>query len=114
MEVNAGNTQIVRKSSMFELRIYMPDGSRNYLHANHLTLEDALVSRELTDEITLDHMNVGIIPDGEYYRVVTKIGVNNDETDVRFHSRKLNLNDAVYERMQLLNDWRYIQSNSNY
>lgn len=102
MEINAGNTHIVKNEKFFELRIYMPDGSRNYLHAKCLTLEDALVSRELVDEITLDHMNIGIIEDGKYYRIVTKIGVNHDETDVRFHSRKLNLNDVVYERMQLL------------
>lgn len=102
MKIDEENTHIVKAGKFFELRLYMPDGSRNYLHNKSLTLEDAILCRSLLDEVMLDESNISIFEVDDYYQLVVKAGVNNDDTDVRLHSRKLNLNDAIFERSQLL------------
>jgi len=101
MELNVGNTFITKHGKFYTVNIQMPDGSRNFLHHKELGLESALIVRELVEECSIDHMNLNIIEEDKYYRLVANIkDCNGDEH--RFHSRKLNLNDVVYERMQLL------------
>jgi len=103
MELSDSNMYIEKHDNMFEIRIQMPDGSRNYLHRIERELQSAIIVMELLDEHSIDHMNLIITSDGSYYRIVVNIKDCNDDYH-RFHSRKLNLNDALYERMQLLTD----------
>ena len=102
MELNEGNTYITKHDDrLYCINIEMPDGSRNYLHHKAVDLESAIIVRELINECSIDHMNMAIIGEDQYYRVIVNIADCNGDKH-RFHSRKLNLNDAVYERMQLL------------
>lgn len=101
MKLDTGNMYITEHGPMFTVNIQMPDGSRNFLHHKEMDLDSAILIRELIEECSIDHMNIAIIPEDQYYRLVANIKDCNGDGH-RFHSRKLNLNDAVYERMQLL------------
>lgn len=101
MEVNDGNTYITEHKEGYSLNIQMPDGSRNYLHYTCKDLESAIIVRELINECSIDHMNLIIGKDEGYYRLYLNINDCNGDFH-KFHSRKLNLNDVVYERMQML------------
>ena len=100
MKLTVSNTYITAHRGGFVVNIQMPDGSRNYLHCKQMDLESAIVTRELIEEQDIDHMNIIIRPDGSYFRLIAIIKINDDVEE--FHSRKLNLNDVVYERMALL------------
>ncbi|MGI0057333.1 MAG: hypothetical protein ACREAK_08170 [Nitrosarchaeum sp.] len=100
MKISLSNTYIIAHGGGFTVNIEMPDGSRNYLHSEPFDLDSAIITRELIEEQDIDHMNLLIRVELGYYRLVAVLK-NNDES-VEFHSRKLNLNDVVYERMQLL------------
>lgn len=103
MEINTGNTFITVHGNLYTVNIQMPDGSRNYLHHKEVSLESAIIVRELLEECSIDHMNTTIIPEDGYYRLIVNIADCNDDKH-KFHSRKLNLNDVIFERMQLLNN----------
>lgn len=109
MELTEGNTQIVESKKIvdntgivprFTVRIYMPDGSRNYVHSKDMDLESAIITRELIIDQSIDHVNIVVRRDGDYYRLVVVLKLNDDTEE--FHSRKLNLNDVVFERNQLI------------
>lgn len=102
MKLTAGNTYIVKnKNNKYELRIEMPDGSRNYIHCQEFQdLDSAILIREIIEEQDIDYLNLRISYDEEYYRLYFYL--NNNDDIIEFHSRKLNLNDVIYERMQLL------------
>ena len=84
------------------LQIIMPNNTGNYLHSDDkFSVNDALLVRELLLEQEFTSNDVGILEDSEYYRVVLKIKDVN-ETEYMFHSRKLNLNDLIYEIDELI------------
>jgi len=101
MKLTVSNTYIIAHGDGFTVNIDMPDGSRNYLHSKSTDLESAIIDRELIEDMDIDHMNLKLIVDEEYYRLQLKIKDVNDDYHV-FHGRKVNLNDAIFERMQLL------------
>lgn len=102
MEVNEGNTFITERDRGYVLNIQMPYDSRNYLHNAVQDLESTLITRDLINECSIDHMNIKIERSDKYFRLLVGIKDCNDDYHY-FHSRKLNLNDVVHERMQLLN-----------
>ena len=82
----------------------MPDGSRNYLHTKfYEELKKTIyLKNELIENFAIrNDAVIGIIKDEKYYRIIISFQ-REDFGQVRFHSRKLNLNDALFERMQLL------------
>ena len=103
MKFTDSNLYITEHGLGFTLNIRMPDGSRNYLHTNlYRDLATVIFHK---DELIKNFMIrndavIGIIKDEKYYRII--ISFEGDFGKARFHSRKLNLNDAIYERMQLL------------
>lgn len=101
MQLNESNVYITTHKEGYSVNIQMPDGSRNYLHHSELNLESAIIVKELVQECSIEHLNLSIITDDGYYRLILNIKDCNDDVH-RFHSRKLNLNDVIFERMQLL------------
>ena len=103
MKFNDSNLYIEEHGLGYTLNIRMPDGSRNYLHTKfYRDLMTAIFHRdELIKHFMIwNNAVIGIIKDEKYYRII--ISFEGDFGKARFHSRKLNLNDAIYERMQLL------------
>lgn len=103
MKFTDSNLYITEHGLGYTINIQMPDGSRNYLHTKfYKDLTTAIFHKnELIKNFVISNDNViGIIRDEKYYRII--VSFRGDFGQVRFHSRKLNLNDAIYERMQLL------------
>lgn len=85
------------------MAIMMPDGSRNYLHTTlQMPINDVFVCRDLLLEQEFSQQEIEIKQDESYFRLQVNLKDCNG-TIYDFHSRKLNLNDAVFERMQLVN-----------
>ena len=85
------------------MAIMMPDGSRNYLHTDlQMPINDVMVCRDLLLEQEFTQQEIEIKQDESYFRLEVNLKDVNG-TDYKFHSRKLNLNDVVFERMQLVN-----------
>lgn len=104
MNLSSVNTHVVENPRGYEIRIGMPDGSRNFLHGGTVDLDSAIILMELLDGCSIDHLNLTIIRHPsypKYYQLIANIEDCN-KTKHRFHSRALNLNDVLFERMQLL------------
>ncbi len=102
MKITIANTYIQQYKTGYSIHIQMPDGSRNYLHSQPFELQTALELRdEFVDQYLIRKESIHVIPDGKYFRLQFHLGGGKVQ-EVPFHSRKLNLNDAIYERMQLL------------
>ena len=103
MKLDLDNVYLVKRpTNKYVIHIAMPDGSKNFVHCEELTLQQAIGYRDEIIGLELDKESIMIDEDGEYYRISIPIVVGeNSDKDIIFHSRKLNLNDAVYERMQL-------------
>lgn len=92
-------------SNRFVICIELPDNSRNYLHSQPMALEEANSTlEEIMDMDIPNEIAVFTIEDSKYFRVKMEIEPDrlSRDTPVLFHSRKLNLNDAVRERQMLL------------
>lgn len=102
MKLDEDNLKVFKHDKGHCLKIIMPDGSGNYLHLQlYNDVNSMLIIRDLLLEQEIYMQDVEVIEDGTYYRLnVTLKDCNNDSYD--FHSRKLNLNDVVYERLQIL------------
>jgi len=101
LKITIGNTYIEKHQELYAVHVQMPDGSRNYLHSETFELQTVLEIKDLIQGMIIRVENIRIHPDGTYYRLKFKLHPPNS-FEVLFHSRKLNLQDAVYERMQLL------------
>lgn len=103
MKLDVSNLKVAEHKGMYTLKIIMPDGSGNYLHTGVHDLESVLIIRSLIDEHEIYEQDISIISDEGYYRISLVLeDYNNDKYE--FHSRKLNLNDVIFERDQLLMD----------
>ena len=110
MRLRESNVYVVKVEntigSFYELRIDYPDNSRNFLHwddeGRTRNLQQLLEVRDriIAQKITLDRLNTKAVEDGVYYRLESSfiIRTKDDEQQIVAHSRKLNLNDVVYER----------------
>ncbi|UVF62410.1 hypothetical protein [Nitrososphaeria virus YSH_922147] len=100
----------------FALCIELPDNSRNYIHTQDMILNDCLIAlEELRGKTIEDDCNAPYLEkDGTYFRI--KMTVEPREftfsESLYFHSRKLNLNDAVKEHLMLIKPTNTIESDS--
>lgn len=98
MNLDMKTLYVKEKDDGYVICIDMPDSSRNYLHSE-IIKNLWQVQEYLKDLIGLELDGIDIEKDETYYRLSTAITVGDSEPiDLRFHSRKLNLNDAIYER----------------
>ena len=94
------NLYLEKVNGGYQICIAMPDQSRNYMHCEILkNIEEALIFMKDLDEITLD--SVAVIEDDKYYRIHAVILVDEGNRALHFHSRKLNLNDVIFEKMMI-------------
>ncbi len=102
MKLDESNLKIFKHNKGHCLKILMPDGSDNYLHLQlYNDVESIMLIRDLLLEQEIYQPDLEIIEDDSYYRIwLTLKDVNGDS--YLFHSRKLNLNDVVFERMQII------------
>ena len=100
MKLTQANTYLTAHHGKFAVNIQMPDGSRNHLHSRAMDLQSAIATRDLIEDQDIDHVNLLVRPDGSYFRLIAIMKINDDLEE--FHSRKLNLNDVIYERAALL------------
>ena len=95
-------------ATQFVLWIEMPDNSRNYLHTSPMALSECVhLMDDLIDyTIENDCNEPYFMMDEGYYRLhfTVPAAILSTDSDIDFHSRKLNLNDIVAERRMLL-EW---------
>ena len=97
MKLSKKNLYIKENEKGYIVCIEMPDGSRNYLHNDPVKelLEAIWIVGDFDGDTEIKE--VEIIKDGTYYRLELDL-VDGRGSHQKFHSRKLNLNDVVYER----------------
>ena len=102
MKLDVINLKVFIHHKGYALKILMPDGSDNYLHnGNNEDVNETLLIRDLLFEQEIFSQDINIKEEDRYFRIELRIeDINGDKQ--YFHSRKLNLNDAVFERGQLL------------
>jgi len=102
MKLDISNLKVFIHHEGYALKILMPDGSGNYLHGeNHGDVNETLIVRELILDQKIEQQELRISEDDEYFRLELNLSDINGDNHF-FNSRKLNLNDAVFEREQLL------------
>uniref|UniRef100_A0AAT9JAJ2 ORF48 n=1 Tax=Nitrosopumilaceae spindle-shaped virus TaxID=3065433 RepID=A0AAT9JAJ2_9VIRU len=109
MKLTPDNLKLIEHKDGHCLIIKMPDGSDNYLHCQNLRFNDLIRLRNelLIGNHGVQYIHTSIVKDETYYRIhvnftfYKKIGYReySSEHDVTldFHSRRLNLNDAIIE-----------------
>ena len=111
-EKNLYITKVVEDNNKwyYELRIEYPDKSRNFLHwddeGRTQDLNELINTKTtiLSFDNEINEETCRAIDDGTYYRIEAPITIPTYKSgiEVTFHSRKLNLNDVVSERIYLL------------
>lgn len=102
MKLTDSNLRVFEYKEGYALKIMMPDGSQNYLHSGErLELIDLLEERDRLLGQEISSHDIGIKSDDKYFRLVVRVD-DGSKDKYYFHSRKINLNDAVFERMQLI------------
>ena len=103
MKLTPANLYITKHGNGYCVNIQMPDGSRNFLHNEPVKdLIDAIfIMGSIDGEIEINHSNTIISEDSGYFRIKIELTDGQGKPQV-FHSRKLNLNDAVYEFNQVV------------
>ncbi len=102
MKLGLDNVQLVKKDGKYVIHIIMPDGSKNYLHCEQWDLFHAITYRDDIIGLEIDKESIMVEEDETYYRLYLPLVVGEDsDVELKFHSRKLNLNDVMFERMQL-------------
>ena len=108
MKFDETNLYIAEHGEGYTINIQMPDGSRNYLHsAEYFSLDQAIADRDyLQNNNGINEHVIRIEKEGDgYYKIQVTYEKRKPESIIEFisfHSRKLNLNDAFCERMQLM------------
>ena len=103
MKLDDRTLYVKEKEDGYVICIDMPDSSRNYLHSD-IIKNLWQVQECLNDLKGLELNGIDVEKDGTYYRLSTAITVSDSEPiDLHFHSRKMNLNDAFYERSLIIN-----------
>lgn len=90
----------------YSICIEMPDESRNYLHTQPFPIDTALAIRDEILEREINKADIELRWDDYYNRLYFGLRCNDNQLLLKlanamiiyFHSRKLNLNDAIYER----------------
>lgn len=118
MKLTDSNLIIKKHGDCYCLAVLIPDNSFNYIHSQNLTLRKATYYRNqlLVKPSGISYINTEIVEDETYYRIEVsytfykKTGYreysNEHDITLKFHSRKLNLTDAIIEYDLLLNGER--------
>ena len=98
MNLTPKNLYVDRHDKGYSVFISMPDGTRNFLHNEPVDniLEAILIKNSLDGSTVVDHSNTEIIQDGTYYRIRIMLSDGEGKRQ-NFHSRHLNIVDAVSE-----------------
>jgi len=101
------------EDKQFVICIELPDNTRNYMHCQPMVLNDCYTTIDELEglDIPSDANDPYLESDGTYYRVRMTIEPKNLSInhDLHFHSRKLNLNDAVRERQMILKESEFVR-----
>lgn len=101
MNLDVSNLKVFKHNNEFALQIIMPDESKNFLHSeSFLDINDAVKIKDQLMGMVVRSENLLILNDESYFRI--DVVLRPKEKSYSFHSRKLNLNDVVFERDQLL------------
>lgn len=85
----------------FRLKLMMPQETGNFIHTDsQLQINEAVLIRDLLIDQEFYGKDIKLKEVEKYYRLIINAKDVNGDTIV-FHSRLLNLNDAVYERDML-------------
>lgn len=102
MILTKSNLQVFKHEKGYTLKLLMPDNSDNYLHLQlYNDIESVLLYRDVLLDQEIDSLQLVIKEDETYYRLWLYLRDDNDDR-YPFHSRKLNLNDAIHERDMML------------
>lgn len=100
MKLDSTNLYLKQDGDGYKVCIEMPDKSRNYLHNEVHDLEEAIwIMGDFDGQYEIEE--VFVVEDDTYFRLELRLTDGRGKPQV-FHSRKLNLNDAIYERGLLL------------
>jgi len=107
MKLTASNLYLKEvKGQQFVLCIELPDHSRNYIHSQEMILSDCMIAKEeiTNKDIEEDADAPYVMMEDSYYRIHMTISSKTLSLpfELVFHSRKLNLNDAVVEHAMLI------------
>ena len=102
MKLTPANLYITKHNG-YCVNIQMPDDSRNFLHNEPVkSLIDAIfIMGSIDGDTEINHSNTIISEDGDYFRIKIELTDGQGNPQI-FHSRKLNLNDVVYEFNQVV------------
>ena len=111
VKITHSNCYLEKHDTGYSICISLPDNSKNYIHSDTLSIIDlALKYRESLLLRSIEPENCTIKEEGSYYRINVMFEIYPEVTEINklstiyilFHSRKLNLNDAVFERDLLI------------
>lgn len=95
------NMYVQEKNGGYQICISMSDQSRNYIHCEVIkSLHEVEKYLKELDGLEITG-TVEIIKDDTYYRLHVVILVEDANRALHFHSRKLNLNDAFFEKSMI-------------
>lgn len=102
MAVDLSNSYVEKHGDGYAIFLLVPDSSRNYLHCSEQSLSKILFYYQDILGQKIGNYNTSIEEDRTYYRIKVTLRcgeqLDGENTkDIEFHSRKLNLNDAVFE-----------------
>jgi len=102
MKLDVSNLKVFIHHDGYALKILMPDGSDNFLHCgNCVDIDDVVLTKDLLLKQEINSIHVSIKEDENYFRLELRVPDANGLYHY-FHSRKVNLNDVVYERTQII------------
>ncbi|MDE1867756.1 MAG: hypothetical protein KGI08_08635 [Thaumarchaeota archaeon] len=106
MILDHSNTYIKQHGDGYVICIDTPERTRNYIHCEKIPLDTILLIKSDILNQKIGNWNTEIVPDGNYFRinVILKHGLQlsgENDKDLKFHSRLLNLNDAEFEYYQM-------------
>lgn len=107
MILNHSNTYIKKHGDGYVICIDAPVRTRNYVHCEKLPFDQILFIKSDILKQEIANWNTKIVEDGNYFRinVTLKHGLQlsgENDKDLKFHSRLLNLNDAEFEYYQII------------
>lgn len=106
MKIIRHNLYIQKHGDGLAIYLEMPNESRNYLHTEVYGDIDSIIEDYdfLLDDKGINNSVLKIQEEDSYYRIYLRYIRHDTEHRriITFHSRKLNINDVLYERLELL------------
>lgn len=114
MNLDHSNVYLKETEEGIIICIEIPD-TRNYIHSPYFSLDTGLTFKQDILKQKTGNWNTKIIRDDKYYRVQVVLGVGEqtsgqNDQEIIFHSRKLNLNDAEFEYFTIIQNKESVSS----